>query len=78
MPGPQNVRRYPAIGFNRDGTIVDGLAEVQESLPTRNSRAVLNFLVRPDGMLKNAKPIDVLRPGDTERTGQTFRRRGRG
>jgi hypothetical protein len=65
VPGPNNRRRYPTIQFTREG-VVPGLRDVQEALPTRNSWAVLNFLVRPDDRLGGRKPIEVLRNGDVD------------
>jgi hypothetical protein len=65
VPGPSNRRRYPAIQFTRDG-VVPGLKKVQETLPTRNPWAVLNFLVRADDRLGGRKPIELLRNGDID------------
>jgi len=65
VPGPSNRRRYPAIQFTRDG-VVPGLKKVQETLPTRNPWAVLNFLVRADDRLGGRKPIELLRNGDVD------------
>lgn len=64
VPGPSNRRRYPVVQFNADGTLVDGLKDVQAALPTRNPWAILNFLIHPDDRLRNKKPIDLLRKGD--------------
>ena len=66
VPGPSNRRGYPTLQFNRDGTVVEGLRELREALPTRNPWAVLNFLVNPQDRLNGAKPIDRLRSGAVE------------
>lgn len=34
VPGPSNRRAYPTLQFNRDGSIVSGLKEVRQALPT--------------------------------------------
>jgi hypothetical protein len=64
LPGPSNRRLYPTIQFNRDGSVVDGLKPVLEALPTRNSWAALNFLVRPDYRLDGRRPIELLKQGE--------------
>jgi hypothetical protein len=66
VPGPSNRRCYPTLQFNRDGSVVAGLKEVQDALPVDSSWAVLNFLGRPDGRLDGRKPIDVLREGNLQ------------
>lgn len=63
VPGPSNRRCYPTLQFNRDGSLVTGLKEVQDALPLESPWAVLNFLARPDDRLDGRKPIDVLREG---------------
>ncbi|CAN7343012.1 hypothetical protein LJR009_002875 [Bosea sp. LjRoot9] len=65
VPGPSNRRRYPAAQFSNEG-LVPGLRNVQEALPTRNSWAVLNFLITPDPRLGGRKPIHVLAAGEVE------------
>ena len=64
VPGPSNRRCYPTLQFNRDGSVVAGIKEIQDSLPVESPWAVLNFLVRPDDRLGGRKPIDVLREGN--------------
>lgn len=64
VPGPSNRRCYPTLQFNRDGSVVTGLKEVQDALPVESPWAVLNFLARPDDRLGGRKPIDVLREGN--------------
>lgn len=64
VPGPRNKRRYPAAQFNEDGTVVEGLRAVLQALPTRNSFAVLNFLLHPDRRLADRKPIELLKAGE--------------
>lgn len=63
VPGPSNRRCYPTLQFNRDGSVVAGLKEVQDALPVESPWVVLNFLARPDDRLGGRKPIDVLREG---------------
>ncbi|RBP15541.1 hypothetical protein DFR50_10898 [Roseiarcus fermentans] len=63
VPGPSHHRSYPALQFNRDGSIVAGLKEVRKALPVESPWAVLNFLANPDDRLDGRKPIDVLRAG---------------
>lgn len=65
VPGPSNRRRYPAAQFTKEG-LVPGLRNVQEALPTRNSWAVLNFLITPDPRLGGRKPIDMLASGEVD------------
>jgi hypothetical protein len=62
--GPNNKRFYPVAQFHDDGSVVDGLSEVQDALATRNGYAVLNFLVNPDPRLGDRKPIDLLKQGE--------------
>ena len=63
LPGPSNSRRYPVVQFNADGTLVDGLKDVQDAMPTRNPWAVLNFLIHADDRLQGVRPIELLRQG---------------
>jgi hypothetical protein len=63
IPGPNNSRRYPVVQFHADGSLVDGLKDVLDALPTKNPWAVLNFLIHADDRLKGARPIDLLRQG---------------
>lgn len=63
VPGPSNRRCYPTLQFNRNGSVVAGLKEVQDALPVESPWAVLNFLARPDDRLDGRKPIDLLREG---------------
>ncbi|MGV1988741.1 hypothetical protein ACQZ5N_19175 [Agrobacterium sp. 22-221-1] len=64
VPGPSNRRCYPTLQFNRDGSVVAGLKEVQDALPVESPWAVLNFLARPDDRLGGRKPMEVLREGN--------------
>lgn len=66
VPGPHNMRCYPTFQFTGDGTVVRGLKELQEALPTKNAWTVLNFIVTPDDYLNGRKPIEVLREGRIE------------
>jgi hypothetical protein len=76
VPGPSNRRRYPTIQFNPDGTVVDGLKAVQETLDFSSPWSVLSFLVNPDDRLHNMRPIDVLRRGDVDLVLESARRVG--
>lgn len=76
VPGPSNRRSYPAVQFNRDGSVVSGLKAVREALPTRSPWGILNFLVQPDDRLGGRKPIDVLKSGDIEIVTEAARRYG--
>ncbi len=67
VPGPSNRRRYPAVQFNPDGSLVPCLRLVQSALGTRNPWVVLNFLIHPDDRLQGRAPIDVLREGHSAR-----------
>ena len=51
------------VQFNADGTLVDGLKDVQDAMPTRNPWAVLNFLIHADDRLQGVRPIELLRQG---------------
>lgn len=64
--GPNNKRFYPVVQFKEDGTLVEGLRELQEALPTKNGFAVLNFLINPDVRVDNRKPIDLLKAGEID------------
>jgi hypothetical protein len=76
IPGPSNKRRYPAVQFKADGTVIEGLKVVQEALPTKNGFAVLSFLVRPDHRLGDRKPIEVLKAGEVHLVIEAARRLG--
>lgn len=76
VPGPSNRRSYPAVQFNRDGSVVSGLKAVRDALPTRSPWGILNFLVQPDDRLGGRKPIDVLKSGDIEIVTEAARRYG--
>lgn len=64
--GPDSSLHYPAAQFRADGTVVSGLKEVQEALPTTNAWVVLNFFVTPDDYLNGRTPIELLREGRLE------------
>lgn len=66
VPGPSNRRCYPTLQFNRDGSVVAGLKDVQDALPVESPWAVLNFLARPDDRLGGRKPIDLMRGGNLQ------------
>ncbi|MEZ2223389.1 hypothetical protein [Rhizobium sp. RCC_161_2] len=66
VPGPSNRRCYPTLQFNRDGSVIAGLKDVQDALPVDSPWAVLNFLARPDDRLDGRRPIDVLREGNVQ------------
>lgn len=74
VPGPSNKRYYPVVQFRDDGTVVDGLSEVQAALPTKNAFAILNFLINPDDRLGGRKPIDLLKAGDVTSVVEAARR----
>jgi hypothetical protein len=76
VPGPSNKRRYPAVQFKDDGTVVDGLPDVLEALPTKNGFAILNFLVRPDRRLDGRRPIDLLEAGQVDLVVEAAQRMG--
>ena len=77
VPGPSNRRRYPTVQFNRDGTVVEGLKEVCDAMPTKNPWSALNFLINPESRLDGRKPIDLLKAGDVEIVVEAARRMGR-
>jgi hypothetical protein len=62
--GPQGELRFPAIQFNDDGAVIDGLGAVQRALPTKNGFAVLSFLTNRDARIENRRPIDLLKSGE--------------
>lgn len=66
VSGPSNRRSYPAAQFLSDGSVVPGLKEVRDALPTKNPWMVLNFLVSPEPRIKGRKPIELLREGDLQ------------
>jgi len=74
VPGPKNRRSFPTLQFKRDGTIVQGLKDVREALPTRDPWTILNFLVHPDDRLAGRKPIDLLKAGEVELVVEAARR----
>jgi len=76
VPGPSNRRRYPTIQFNPDGNVVDGLKAVKEALDFSSPWAMLSFLINPDDLLNNERPIDVLRQGNIDRVLESARRVG--
>ncbi len=76
VPGPSNRRRYPAIQFADDGSIVEGLKPVLQALPTKNGFAALNFLIHPDSRLDQRKPIDLLKAGEIDLVVEAARRVG--
>lgn len=67
VPGPSNRRVYPTMQFNRDGSVVEGLALVREALGFSNSWSVVNFLINPNDGLDGARPIEVLREGEIDK-----------
>jgi hypothetical protein len=64
VQGPSNRRYYPVLQFKDDGSVVEGLSELQNALPTKNGYAILNFLVNADPRINNRKPIDLLKEGE--------------
>ena len=76
VPGPSNRRVYPTLQFNRDGSIVPGLKEVQDALPTRSPWTILNFLSRSDARLGGRRPIDLLKEGRTQLVVEAAQRYG--
>lgn len=66
VPGPSNRRRYPVAQFKDEGGVVNGLAEVQAALPSRDPWFVLNFLVQPDPLFEGSRPIDLLKRNEWE------------
>ena len=76
VPGPSNRRSYPTLQFNSDGTVVEGLKQVRDALPTRNPWTILNFLAEPDDRLGGRKPIDLLKEGRVELVVEAAQRMG--
>jgi hypothetical protein len=76
VPGPGGRPLYPTIQFDDDGSIVHGLREVLETLNFTSPWSALNFLVSPDSLLNNERPIDILRRGDVELVLESARRIG--
>lgn len=76
VPGPSNRRRFPTVQFNDDGSVIAGLAAVQEALGYSSPWSVLNFLVNGQEALGDEKPIDRLRAGDIEAVVGAARRVG--
>lgn len=74
--GPGNKRHYPVVQFKNDGTVVDGLRDVLEALPTTNGFAALNFLIHPDHRLGDRKPIELLKAGEVGLVVEAARRMG--
>jgi hypothetical protein len=65
-PGPNNRRFYPDAQFTDDGCVVERMQAVLKALPTENGFALLKFLVNPNSLLGDAKPIDLLKNGAVE------------
>lgn len=76
VPGPSNRRHFPTFQFQDDGSVIEGLAEVQDALGYTSPWAVLNFLVNPNDALGDARPIDVMRRGDLSRVLEAAHRIG--
>jgi len=76
VTGPNNKRFYPVAQFHDDGSVVEGLSEVQSALSTRNGYAVLNFLVNPDPRLDGRRPVDLLKRGEVGRVVEAAARVG--
>jgi hypothetical protein len=76
VPGPNNRRSYPTLQFNADGSVVDGLRAVPDSLGTQNPWAILGFLINPQDALGGERPIDRLRAGALEPVLQAARLTG--
>lgn len=77
VPGPSNRRSYPTLQFKEDGSVVAGLKEVRDALPTTNPWVILNFLAQPDARLDGKKPIDVLKSRDIKLAVEAARRLGK-
>ena len=75
VPGPSNRRRYPTIQFD-DGALLPGLKEVQAALPTRNGWSVLNFLIHPNSLLDQRRPIDLIKAGEVDLVVKAAARKG--
>jgi hypothetical protein len=76
VPGPSNRRVYPTVQFNRDGSIIEGLADVQRALKYSSPWSVLNFLLNESDGLDGRRPIDLLREGEVERVVEVARATG--
>lgn len=76
VPGPGNRRSYPTAQFLDDGSVIGGLKELRDVLPTKSPWAILNFLVNPEPRLNGRKPIELLRSGDVETVLDAARRVG--
>lgn len=76
VSGPSNRRSFSTLQFNGDGTLVAGLREVREALPTRNAWTILNFLAQPDDRLDGRKPIDLLKAAEIKLVVEAARRVG--
>jgi hypothetical protein len=74
--GPGNRRSYPMVQFLSDSSVVEGLKEVREALPTKNPWMVLNFLVRPEPLLDGHRPIELMKSGRVEPVIEIARRVG--
>jgi nucleoid DNA-binding protein len=74
VPGPGNRPRYPAVQFDPNGSVVDGLRDVSAALPNRNPWLFLNFLVNPDPRLQKRRPIDLLKEGNVKTVVDSARR----
>ena len=76
VPGPSNRRRFPALQFDAEGKVIEGLDQVRDSLGFTSPWAVLNFLANPLDDLEGQKPIDLLRKGQVEPVVEVARRQG--
>lgn len=76
VPGPNGRRRFPAIQFKDDGSLVPGLKAVQTALGYSSPWSVLNFLVNGHDLLDGDRPIDLMRLGEVERVEQAARLSG--
>lgn len=76
VPGPGGRRRFPAMQFTADGSVVKGLKQVQSALGFSSPWSVLNFLVNDHDLLDDGKPIDALRRGDVGRVVEAAKRSG--
>lgn len=76
VPGPNGRRRFPAIQFKDDGSLVPGLKAVQSALGYSSPWSVLNFLINGHDLLDGDRPIDLMRLGEVERVEQAARLSG--
>jgi hypothetical protein len=67
VPGPSNRRVYPTIQFNSDGSLVEGIKDVQKALAYESPWSVLNFLMNESDGLDGERPVDALRRGEVDR-----------